>query len=247
MGEKKMKKFISLLLAIFLLMGSMISVGASRHGHRYHHDEPLPEVTTNRIVYLVLSKMLKTSKQAAFRFSKDMLEILDYNHDHFVSLNELHWFFEDYVVIDLTALDASAERIAGSAEYKVTVLDNGETAVYVFVDLKEHPELFIPGVFAETVQLIDEAQQEIGLDAADDYTALRYSQIAGELVLHEAVYAVTSVFGGMYSFSPLNEYYEAAVEACINIDEDRVPAAVVDIVGIISTLTSLLGDLFIRI
>lgn len=239
-----MKKVISVLLTVALLLGSVICVNASSVTSLI--GKYVTRENAEKVVTYVARKMINAGEHAVVHLHNDVMYIFDRNGDDCISLEELLAFYEDYVMIDISALNGSAEEIAKNARYKMTVMDNGETTTYVFVDLDEYPELFVPGIFAQTVLLIDEEQERLGLNTNGDYHALRYSHIAGELVLHEIIYVITNLLGGQYEWNPLNSYYNSAIEACVNVDEARVPSWIIDIVGIFSTLTSLAGQMFVK-
>lgn len=242
--KNKMKKFLCLFLSVLLLTGSATVASAAHRGAPSANCVSVENV--EKIVHHVARGLLCASEHAVFRMSNDLLYMFDRNYDRQISLQELIAFYREYVMIDISALNGSAEKIAQNADYSMTVLDNGKSTVYVFVSLSEYPELFIPGIFAQAVSLIYDEQEHLGLTADGEHLPLRFSQIAGELVLHEIVYAITSLLGGQFEKSPLNSFYASAVEACINVDENRVPTWFVDVVGVFSTLVSLAGQIFVK-
>lgn len=154
-----------------------------------------------------------------------------------ITVAELKKIMQNYIFVKVDDVDSSTLKVLKGVKYYPVTLENGETTVYIAVDIGSNPDLFNYEVFRKTVEQLYEKQGEALVKNADGQTdyLMSYEHIAGELALHAIVYAATNELidvTGTKNETVL-KLYESARQADLNIDEARVPWQVISIFGII--------------
>lgn len=133
---------------------------------------------------------------------------------------------------DVNSAEALAEAIADDSVYTIKTLENGKKTVYIAVNVAEHPELFDMEVFRAAVYKICDKQNEF-VDSPESFDLLTYKRFAGELYLHMRIYEIadplSKVLGAVFDF--INKIVEMTGVADMNIDENRFPGFMFDIIG----------------
>jgi hypothetical protein len=136
---------------------------------------------------------------------------------------------------DVNSIDALAEAIANDSVYTIKTLENGKQTVYIAVNVAEHPELFEMDVFRAAVYKICDKQNAMEEVVAnpENFDLLTYTRFAGELYLHMRIYQIADpmsmVLGSVFDF--INKIVEMTGIADMNIDENRFPGFLFDIIG----------------
>ena len=151
------------------------------------------------------------------------------------SKSEVAGAVSQYAVVaaeDVSSVDALAQAIADDSVYTIKTLENGKQTIYIAVNVAEHPELFEMDVFRAAVYKICDKQNEFVTDEAE-FDLLTYKRFAGELYLHMRLWQIADplsiVFGAIFDF--INKIVEMTSIADMNIDENRIPSVVFDIIG----------------
>ncbi|MBQ8210142.1 MAG: hypothetical protein IJZ35_06145 [Clostridia bacterium] len=128
----------------------------------------------------------------------------------------------------LCAFADAADEIAGESVCKVRDLGEDAKTVVISVDIENNPELTDIGTLYGVTLALYEKQAEL-----DDgtYVLMSKSHIAGELALHVILFRLFDVLGGSSEDSSINEYYNGAKVAEINIDEERLSPEIFDAIG----------------
>ncbi len=154
-----------------------------------------------------------------------------------ITVAELKKIMETYIFVNVDDVDASVLEVLNDVKYYPVQLENGETTVYIAVDIKDNPDIFNYDVFRQTVEQLYEKQGESLITDGDGNTdyLMSYEHIAGELAFHAIVYAAAneliSVTGTQNS--TIIGLYNSAAIADLNVDESRLPWQVFSILGII--------------
>lgn len=136
---------------------------------------------------------------------------------------------------DVNSTDALAEAIANDSVYTIKTLENGKQTVYIAVNVAEHPELFEMDVFRAAVYKICDKQNAMEEVVAnpENFDLLTYTRFAGELYLHMRIYQIADpmsmILGSVFDF--INKIAEMTGIADMNIDENRFPGFLFDIIG----------------
>ena len=171
----------------------------------------------------------------------DTQAVYDANGDGKVTAAEIAGVFGKYAFAKEEDLAGYADQIAEASTFTVTVTKDGVSTVYIAVPVEDYPQLFNAGVFNETAQKLAEAQ---GAYQEDGMTLMSYEHIAGELALHAAVYAVTYLVGADQDGSLFHSYYEDARIADLNVDENRAPSGLLELIGRIVTFFNRIAAFF---
>ncbi len=133
------------------------------------------------------------------------------------------------------AFAASADlKTAIVDEAEFTVRNYGETkTVYIEVYIEEYPELANISMINSVSKLLYEKQAEY---AEDSYVLMSRNHIAGELALHVLLFRFFYILGASDESSVLHDkYYVGSKNAMLNIDEDRISPALIEMVGTMIT------------
>ena len=140
-----------------------------------------------------------------------------------------------FVFIEKSEVEGLSDAIVADSKYTVTVTKDGKDTVYIAVSLVDHPEIYDARVFLKTVEKLSKKSEEIaaleGITGSASYDPLSYSHIAGELSLHMITLNLTRILGGDSWNTMLKEYYDSAAIADLNIDEGRISADFIDLLG----------------
>ncbi|MGN0464485.1 MAG: hypothetical protein ACI4GA_07315 [Acutalibacteraceae bacterium] len=154
-----------------------------------------------------------------------------------LTIAELKKILQNYIFVKVDDVDASTLKVLKDVRYYPVELENGETTVYIAVDIKNNPDIFNYAVFRETVEKLYEEQGKELIKKSNGETdyLMSYEHIAGELALHAIVYAAVNELIDVTGTKneTILKLYEKAQQADLNIDEARVPWQVISIFGII--------------
>lgn len=119
------------------------------------------------------------------------------------------------------------EQIVNGSDFRVKDYAESKT-VTIVVHIEDYPELASMGVISEVALDLCKKQAEY-----DDgtYTLMSVTHIAGELALHVLLFRIFYILGGGNEGSMLNEYYNGAKDAELNIDESRLSPVLMRVVG----------------
>ncbi len=215
------KKSIALLLSLMMLF-AMFATPASAADST---------AQTQKNVEAFFSELLGGKVEIGDDFFAAILEQISSNP----SKKEVAGAVSQYAVVaaeDVSNVDALAEAIANDSVYTIKTLANGKNTIYIAVNVAEHPELFEMDVFRAAVYKICDKQNEF-VDSPEDFDLLTYKRFAGELYLHMRIYQIADpmsvVLGAVFDF--INKIVEMTGVADMNIDENRFPGFMFDIIG----------------
>ncbi len=217
------KKSIAILLALMMLFSMALPASAADSSAKAQEN-----------VEAFFSELLGGKVEIGEEFYEAILSGLDASP----SKNEVANAVSQYAVVaaeDVDSVDALAQAIADDSVYTIKTLENGKKTVYIAVNVAEHPELFEMDVFRAAVYKICDKQNAIEEVAADpeSFDLLTYKRFAGELYLHMRIYEIADplsiVLGAVFDF--INKIVEMTGVADMNIDENRFPGFMFDIIG----------------
>lgn len=130
--------------------------------------------------------------------------------------------------------ESISSEIVENSKYTVKVIKGDKTTVYCSIDFEAFPEIFDARVYVLAIEKIQNKCAEIAIENsidinADDYSAMSYNHIAGELAIHMIL---TKLSKDTASRNPISEWiYDRAGVADLNVDEDRVPSFIITSLG----------------
>ena len=162
---------------------------------------------------------------------------------------EIAGLFSGLLFVEKDKAEAVAADIVANSKYTVKVIDGGKQTVYCSIDFEKFPEIYDARVYLAAIEKIqnkcDEVAAEKGIDiSGGNYSPMNYSHVAGELALHMILTALSK---DSVSWNPISAWiYERAGIADLNVDEDRVPAVLLQafgdaVVKLISFVISIIG------
>ena len=125
-----------------------------------------------------------------------------------------------------------SDRIADSAEYWPNITVDGYETVCAGVRISENPELANPKVFRKTVVKMVDRTQTVIENPTENTVLMNYQRFAGELAFHILAILFLDIFKDA-NIPDYNETYEMFDRADMNIDEHRIPQAVMNLTGFI--------------
>ena len=214
------KKTLALLLSVMMLFTMALPASAAS-----------TEAKTQENIEAFFSELLGGKVEIGDDFFKAITE----NLGAAPSKKAVAGAVSQYAVVaaeDVNSVDALAQAIADDSVYTIKTLENGKKTVYIAVNVAEHPELFDMEVFRAAVYKICDKQNEF-VDSPESFDLLTYKRFAGELYLHMRIYEIADplsiVLGAIFDF--INKIVEMTGVADMNIDENRIPSVVFDIIG----------------
>lgn len=214
------KKTLALLLSVMMLFTMAIPASAASS-----------EAKTQENIEAFFSELLGGKVEIGDDFFKAITE----NLGSAPSKKAVAGAVSQYAVVaaeDVNSAEALAEAIADDSVYTIKTLENGKKTVYIAVNVAEHPELFDMEVFRAAVYKICDKQNEF-VDSPESFDLLTYKRFAGELYLHMRIYEIADplsiVLGAVFDF--INKIVEMTGVADMNIDENRFPGFMFDIIG----------------
>ena len=121
-------------------------------------------------------------------------------------------------------------RLAENSDIYLVEMRDGRYTYYITVDFRGDDAVYfckLPVMRATSRKLYTRSQEMAAQDKPDGETVLMsYQHIFGELSLHYIVYRVTGAFGGEKLPGALGSLYRKSAVADLNIDEDRLAAAI---------------------
>ena len=214
------KKTLALLLSVMMLFTMALPASAASS-----------EAKTQENIEAFFSELLGGKVEIGDDFFKAITE----NLGAAPSKKAVAGAVSQYAVVaaeDVNSAEALAEAIADDSVYTIKTLENGKKTVYIAVNVAEHPELFDMEVFRAAVYKICDKQNEF-VDSPERFDLLTYKRFAGELYLHMRIYEIADplsiVLGAVFDF--INKIVEMTGVADMNIDENRFPGFMFDIIG----------------
>ena len=214
------KKTLALLLSVMMLFTMALPASAASS-----------EAKTQENIEAFFSELLGGKVEIGDDFFKAITE----NLGAAPSKKAVAGAVSQYAVVaaeDVNSAEALAEAIADDSVYTIKTLENGKKTVYIAVNVAEHPELFDMEVFRAAVYKICDKQNEF-VDSPESFDLLNYKRFAGELYLHMRIYEIADplsiVLGAVFDF--INKIVEMTGVADMNIDENRFPGFMFDIIG----------------
>ena len=214
------KKTLALLLSVMMLFTMALPASAASS-----------EAKTQENIEAFFSELLDGKVEIGDDFFKAITE----NLGAAPSKKAVAGAVSQYAVVaaeDVNSAEALAEAIADDSVYTIKTLENGKKTVYIAVNVAEHPELFDMEVFRAAVYKICDKQNEF-VDSPESFDLLTYKRFAGELYLHMRIYEIADplsiVLGAVFDF--INKIVEMTGVADMNIDENRFPGFMFDIIG----------------
>lgn len=214
------KKTLALLLSVMMLFTMALPASAASS-----------EAKTQENIEAFFSELLGGKVEIGDDFFKAITE----NLGAAPSKKAVAGAVSQYAVVaaeDVNSAEALAEAIADDSVYTIKTLENGKKTVYIAVNVAEHPELFDMEVFRAAVYKICDKQNEF-VDSPESFDLLTYKRFAGELYLHMRIYEIADplsiVLGAVFDF--INKIVEMTGVADMNIDENRFPGFMFDIIG----------------
>lgn len=154
-----------------------------------------------------------------------------------ITVAELKKIMESYIFVNVDDVDAATLKVLKSVKYYPVELENGQTTVYIAVNINDNPDLFNYEVFKNVVEQLYKKQGDALLKGSDGNTdyLMSYEHIAGELALHAIIYAAANELISVTGTEneTLLELYDRAKQADLNANESRIPWQVFSIFGII--------------
>lgn len=154
-----------------------------------------------------------------------------------ITVAELKTIMESYIFVKVDDVDAATLKVLKSVKYYPVELENGQTTVYIAVNINDNPDLFNYEVFRNVVEQLYKKQGDALLKGSDGNTdyLMSYEHIAGELALHAIIYAATNELISVTGTEneTLLKLYDRAKHADLNVNESRIPWQIFSIFGII--------------
>lgn len=122
---------------------------------------------------------------------------------------------------------ASSEDIASQATYTPTVMENGQTTLYISIPVQGNSDLSKLDTLLEVSKILFEQEKE---KSENGWVNMSLQHIVGELFLHVAVYNMLKNVAKSES-NPLHSYLVDASIADLNYDEKRVSDSTLSAVG----------------
>ena len=219
-----MKKVIAALLALTLLL-SCLSVTV------FAADDENTMIWRNDIAGKVAQIFAERIGKPGAQITVDecLINTLKSGSIFYVRAGDLADKLAHYALVEADTLSEEEKTSYGSC--KVHVLADGVETVYIVVDIAAHPDLFQLDCFHDAVTELVEKQEDL---AVTGVTLMDYNRVAGELALHMLVYGVTAPIVGIQKErtpSVIRQLYDEAAIAEINIDENRVPTILMNVIG----------------
>ncbi len=141
-----------------------------------------------------------------------------------------------FVFIEEGKVEELSDAIIADSVYTVKVIADGKETVYVAVDTVKHPEIYDARVFLSVVDKLlakcDEVAALKGVDInSENYNPMSYNFLAGELALHMMLADTVDMLGANSWNSALKDVYDRAALVNLNVDEDRFPQSLMELLG----------------
>lgn len=236
-----MKKIISLLLALLMAFSlALPSFAVSEENQKLSTEEVEQALNT------ALAALVDAPDGATVVADNDLVDDVTRTAD---TPREVSGLLSGLIFIEKDKAEAVATDIVANSKYTVKVIADGKQTVYCSIDFEKFPEIYDARVYLAAIDKIkdkcDEVAKENGIDInGDGYSAMSYKHIAGELALHMILADLSKDTKG---WNPISEWiYERAGVADLNVDEDRIPAFLLEVFGdaivnLIKLIVSVIG------
>ena len=233
-----MKKIISLFLALLMAFSlALPSFAASEE------NQQLSAAEVEEAVEAAGAALVGASENAIVVVDDELTD------DAGNTPKEIAGLFSGLLFVEKDKAEAVSADIVANSKYTVKVIDGGKQTVYCSIDFEKFPEIYDARVYLAAIEKIqnkcDEVAAEKGIDiSGGNYSPMNYSHVAGELALHMILAALSK---DSVSWNPISAWiYERAGIADLNVDEDRVPAVLLQAFGdafvkLISFVISIIG------
>ena len=147
---------------------------------------------------------------------------------------EVSGLLSGLIFIEKDKAESVASYIVENSKYTVKVIADGKQTVYCSIDFEKFPEIYDARVYLAAIDKIkdkcDEVAKKNGIDInGTGYSPMSYKHIAGELALHMIL---TDLSKDSKSWNPISAwFYERSSIADLNVDEDRIPAFLLEMLG----------------
>lgn len=220
-----MKKIISLVLVLIMALSFVMPASAT--------DDTLNSKELASAVNAAATAMVAADDTATVVPNAALYAAVAAEAD---TPEEVADFFSGFVFVKDSEVEAISQRIADSCKYKVEVIEGGKKTVYVAVDLIRNKEIFDARVFLNTTEKMLKKAEDLAISQGmeqdpDNFDLMSYHHLAGELALHMILADVTNDLGATKGNGILKDLYNKAIVSDLNIDEDRIPTALIEFFG----------------
>lgn len=235
------KKIISVLLALVMAFSlALPSFAVSEENQKLSDSQILDAVN------VAVAAMIDAPEGATVIVDENLTDDVADEAD---TPKEISGILSGLIFVEKDKAEAVAADIVENAKYTVKVIADGKQTVYCSINFEEAAEIYDARVFILAIEKIqnkcDEVATQAGIDInSDNYSAMSYSHVAGELAIHMIL---ASLSKDTASWNPISEWiFERAGIADLNVDEDRIPAIFITtfgdaIVNFINLILSILG------
>ncbi len=236
-----MKKVISLLLALLMAFSlALPSFAVSEENQKLSASE------IQDALNVAVAALVDAPADATVVVDEELSDDVSDKAD---TPKEIAGLLSDFIFVEKDKAEEVAADIVANSKYTVKVIADGKQTVYCSIDFEKFPEIYDARVYLLAIEKIqnkcDEVAAAEGIDiAGDNYSAMSYSHIAGELALHMILAKLSK---DTASWNPISEWiYERAGIADLNVDESRIPVIFITtlgdaVVGLINFILSILG------
>lgn len=216
-----LKKTISVLLSLMLILSCLpVTAFAGESGSEIVKRSEIESKTEQFFAEYI------GEPNAEVTVDRRLIRLLKSGNPFGISASKLANELSEFVLVK------AGECVNEYGSYNVVTLASGVKTVYIAVNIAAHPELYRLDRFHDAVIKLVEGQKE--LVSEGNVELMDYNRAAGELALHMILYGVTAPivrFQGDQVPAIIKQLYEQAKVADLNIDESRVPASLMRMVG----------------
>lgn len=220
------KKIVSIILALMMAVSlAMPSFAVSEE------NQTLSQAEIEEAVNIAVSALVDAPEDATVIVDGELVDDVAADAD---TPKEVASTVSGILFIEEDLAESISSEIVENSKYTVKVIEGDKTTVYCSIDFDAYPEIFDARVYVLAIEKIqnkcDEVAAENGIDInADDYSAMSYNHIAGELALHMILAKLSK---DTASWNPISEWiYDRAGVADLNVDEDRIPSFIITSLG----------------
>lgn len=220
------KKIISVLLALVMAFSlALPSFAVSEENQKLSDSQILDAVN------VAVAAMIDAPEGATVLVDEDLVDDVADEAD---TPKEISGILSGFIFVEKDKAEAVSTDIVENAKYTVKVIAGGKQTVYCSINFEEAAEIYDARVFILAIEKIqnkcDEVATQAGIDInSDNYSAMSYSHVAGELAIHMIL---ASLSKDTASWNPISEWiFERAGIADLNVDEDRIPAIFITTFG----------------
>ena len=175
------KRIISIILALMMAFSlAMPSFAVDEE------NQALSQTEVEEAVNIAVSAIVDAPEDATVIVDGELVDDVAAEAD---TPKEVASTVSGILFIEEDLAESISSEIVENSKYTVKVIEGDKTTVYCSIDFEAYPEIFDARVYVLAIEKIqnkcDEVATENGIDVnADDYSAMSYNHIAGELALH---------------------------------------------------------------